>query len=84
MYTRFLYTLILVTYYNNICDILGIPINLDIVSEVLEEISLSITAVCSICEAANDAFNGFFMAALISDPAWKLGLRKLDFFFIFE
>ena len=34
------------------------------------------TAVQSICEAANHAFGEFFMAALTSDPAWDLGLRK--------
>ena len=77
MYARLLYSLILVTYYNNIPqDILENYSSLNPVSEVLEEICGSMTAVQSICKAANHAFGEVFMAALTSDPAWKLGLRK--------
>ena len=42
----------------------------------------SMTAVHSICEAANDAFRGKFMAALTSDQAWDLGLRKFYFYYL--
>ena len=81
MYARLLYSLILVTYYNSIPqDILKNNSSLDLVSEVLEEILDCMTAVQSICEAANDAFSRFFMAAFTSDPAWDLGLRKFYFF----
>ena len=77
MYARLLYSLILVTYYNNIPqDILENESSLDPVSEVLEEILGCMTAIESICKAANVAFSRFFMAALKSDPAWNLGLSK--------
>ena len=55
--------------------------SLDPISEVLNEIGCCMTAVHSICEAANHAFGEFFMAALTSDPAWNLGLRKLILYF---
>ena len=54
--------------------------SLDPISEVLKEIGGCMTAVHSICKAANDAFSKFFMAALTSDPAWDLGLRKFYFY----
>ena len=77
MYTRLLYSLIHVTYNNNIPqDILENKSSLDPVSEVLMKIGGSMTAVHSICEAANDAFGGKFMAALTSDPDWNLELSK--------
>jgi hypothetical protein len=77
LFARFLYSLILVIYYNNVSqDFLENNSSLDPVSEVLEEIFGCMTAVHSICKAANDAFNGLFMAALTSDPSWNLGLRK--------
>ena len=53
--------------------------SLNPVSEVLREIYYSSIAVHSICEAANDAFSRFFMAAFTSDPVWDLGLRKFYF-----
>ena len=77
MFARLLYSLILVTYYNKIPqNILGNNSNLDPISEVLKEIVGCMTAVNSICEAANHAFSGFFMAALTSDLDWNLGLSK--------
>ena len=79
--TRFLYSLILVAYYNNSSQhILENTSNLDPVSEVLEEISRCLTAVHSICKAANEAFSEFFMAALTSNPAWDLALSKFYFY----
>ena len=81
LYARLLHSLILVTYYNNTPqDALGNTSNLDPVSEVLKEMGGLMTDVHSICKAANDAFNGFFMAALTSKSAWNLGLRKLLFY----
>ena len=57
LYARFLYSLILMTYYNSIPqDILKNTSNLDPVSEVLEELVDSMSAIHSICEAANDVF----------------------------
>ena len=77
MYARLLYSLILVTYYNNIHqDNLENDSSLNPIREVMEEIVGCMTAVHSICKAANDAFSGLFMAALTSDPAWNLGLSK--------
>ena len=77
LYARFLYSLILVIYYNNVSqDFLENNSSLDPVSEVLEEIFGCMTAVHSIFEAANDAFSKFFMVALTSDSDWNLGLRK--------
>ena len=82
LYARLLFCLTLVTYYNNIPqDILENDSSLNPVSEVLEELYGSMTAIESICKAANVAFSKFFMAALTSDPAWNLGLRKLILYF---
>ena len=81
MYARFLYSFILVAYYINIPqDILENDSDLDLVSEVLQKIGGSLTAVYGICEAANNAFNGFFMGALRSDPEMNLALSKFDFY----
>ena len=81
MYARLLYSLILVTYYNIIHkETLKNDSILNPVSEVLEEIGIAMTAVHSICEAANDAFSRFFMAAFTIDSAWDLGLRKFYFY----
>ena len=83
MYARLLYSLILVTYYNNIHkETLENDSSLNPVSEVLKEIGSAMTAVHSICEAANDAFSTFFMAAFTSDQAWDLGLRKFYFYYL--
>ena len=82
LYARLLYSLTLLTYYNNIPqEILENNSSLNPVIEVLEEVFGCITAVHSICEAVNHAFSKFFMAALTSDPAWNLELRKFEFFF---
>ena len=77
LYVRLLYSLILVTYYNIISlDSVAKDSSLDQISEVLKEIGGSMTAIESICKAANAAFSKFFMAALTSDPGWNLELRK--------
>ena len=81
LYARLLYSLILVTYYSNIPqDSVENNSSLDPINEVLNEIGGCMTAVYSICEAANDALSRLFMAALTSDPAWDLGLRKFYFY----
>ena len=80
LYARLLYSLTLVTYYNNISqDILENDSRLHPVHEVLKELDDCMTSIESICKAANDAFNKLFMAALTSDPDWNLGLRKSIF-----
>ena len=72
-----MFTLILVTYYSNIPkDVLDKLPNLDPVERSKKEIAASDIAVKSICEAANDALGGVFMAAFTSDPSWDLGLSK--------
>ena len=82
LYARLLYSLTLVTYYNNIPqDILENESSLDPVSEFLKELDDSMASIESICKAANVAFSRFFMAALTSDTAWNLGLRKLILYF---
>ena len=69
------------TYYSSITqDSVENASSLDLVSEVLEEIAGSLIAVHSICEAANNAFSGLFMAVLTSDPNWNLGLCKHNFY----
>ena len=77
LYARLLYSLILVNYFNNIPQDM-MEKNLNPVSEVLEEIDGCMRAVHSICKAAADAFSGFFVADLTSDPTLNLALRKFN------
>ena len=71
-----MYTLILTTFYNYV-----VQVGLDPVEIILTEIQTAEGAISDICEAADNALSGFFMAALTIDPkmAKKLALSKFLF-----
>ena len=76
-HARQVFTLILVTYYSNIPqDVLDKLPNFDPVERSIKEMEASDISVKSICEAANDALGGFFMADFTSDSSWNLKLSK--------
>ena len=52
---------------------------MDPVKIVITEIEASEVAISDICKAANKALNGFFMAALTSDPSWAKNLALSKF-----
>ena len=78
MYGRFVYTLILNTFYNYAPESV-LKDFMDPVENILTEIQAAHLAISEFCEAANNALSGFFMAALTSDPSWNLALSKCFF-----
>ena len=80
LYERFVYTLILTTFYNYAPEKV-LKFDMDPVENIMIEIQAADLAISDICEAANNAFCGCFMAALTIDPslAKKLELSKCFF-----
>ena len=78
MYERFVYTLILTTFYNYAPENV-LKGNLDPVENIMIEIHAAELVIVDICEAANKALSGFFMAAIASDPLWPLKLSEYFF-----
>ena len=82
MYGRFVYTLILTTFYNYAPESV-LQVDMDPVENIMTELQAAEIAISDICEAANNALcGGFFMASLASDPTWakNLALSKLFLF----
>ena len=74
-----MYTLILITFYNYAPDS-DIKDDIDPVENILSEIQAAEIAIYDICEAANNALHGFFMAALTIDPSLAKNLALSKFF----
>ena len=73
-----MFTLILTTFYNYAPES-DLTVGIDPVEIIMAEIQASQLAISVICEAANNALSGFFIAALTSDPSWNLALSKFYF-----
>ena len=75
-----MYTLILTTFYNYAPESI-FKVDMDPVENILSELQSAEVAMSVICEAANNALSGFFMAALTIDPSWAKNLALSKFFF---
>ena len=53
---------------------------MDPVEIIVTEIQAAELAISDICEAANNALSGFFMAVITSDPTWAKNLALSKFF----
>ena len=78
LYERFVYTLILTTFFNYAPESV-LKVYLDPVEHIIIEIQECELAISEICKGANNALKGFFMAALTSNPLWNLALSKFYF-----
>ena len=62
-----MYTLILTTFYNYAPESV-FTVDMDPVENIITEIEAAEVAISDICEAANNALSGFFMAILTIRP----------------
>ena len=77
-----MYTLILTTFYNYAPESV-LQVDKDPVMNIMTEIQACELAISDICEAANNALSGLFVAALTSHPLpWgkNLALSMFNFF----
>ena len=75
-----MYTLILTTFYNYAPESV-LTVGMDPVENIMTELQSAELAIHDICEAANNALSGFFMAVISMDPslARNLALSKCLF-----
>ena len=80
IYGRFVYTLILTTFYNYAPQSV-LKDGIDPVENIITEIQIAEISISDICKAANNALGGgLFMAALTSDPSMAKNLALSKFF----
>ncbi len=77
MHTRSLFLIILVSYYENIPDhVLDKLPDLNIVERSIEELGSCIEDIQVVLEAADDIFDGSFLATMSADALMKVGFGK--------